>query len=172
MILIGLGANLASEIHGPPAAAVEAALAALDSAGVAVVRRARWYRSRPVPPSGQPWFVNGVAEVKTDLEPAELLALMHRIEADMGRVRDAVDGARVIDLDLLDYHGLVSDGGGENVPVLPHPRLHQRAFVLYPLLELAPEWRHPGSGTGLLALISALSPDQICEPCETVRPVP
>ena len=167
MIYIGLGANLPSEAYGPPEATCEAALDLLGGNGVRLLRRSRWYLSRPVPPSGQPWFVNGVAEVETALEPAELLVLMHRIEAETGRVRGDIDGSRVLDLDLLDYAGRQSPhAGGGNALILPHPRLHQRAFVLYPLQELVPDWRHPETGTGLAALISALSPDQMCHPIE------
>jgi 2-amino-4-hydroxy-6-hydroxymethyldihydropteridine diphosphokinase len=170
MIFIGLGANLTSAAHGPPAATCAAALGALAGRGVAVRRRSRWYRSAPLPPSDQPWYVNGVAEVETGLNPAELLALMHGIETAFGRVRDAVDGARVIDLDLLDYGGRLS--AGPDAPVLPHPRLHQRGFVLYPLQELAPGWRHPGSGAAIRALIAALPAGQQCTPEEALPETP
>ncbi len=114
MIFIGLGANLPSEAYGPPEATCEAALGLLEAGEVRVLRRSRWYRSNPLPPSGQPWFVNGVAEVETALEPAELLTLMHRIEAETGRVRGEINGPRVLDLDLLDYDGRLSPatGGG------------------------------------------------------------
>lgn len=166
MIFIGLGANLSSDAFGPPANACQAALDALAGRGVAVRGRSRWYRSRPVPPSDQPWYVNGVALVETAMGPAELLALLHRIEADFGRVRGARNDARIIDLDLLDYGGRLSDRA--DGPILPHPRLHQRAFVLIPLQELAPAWRHPRSGRAIGALIAALSPDQACIPCETL----
>jgi 2-amino-4-hydroxy-6-hydroxymethyldihydropteridine diphosphokinase len=170
MIFIGLGANLTSAAHGAPAATCTAALDALAGRGVAVRRRARWYRSAPVPPSDQPWYVNGVAEVVTGLDPAELLALMLGIETAFGRMRDAVDGPRVIDLDLLDYGGRLSAGPG--APVLPHPRLHQRGFVLHPLRELAPDWRHPGSGASIAALIAALPAGQQCMPVESAPETP
>ena len=87
MIVIGLGANLSDPRYGGPQDACEAALDALRAAGVAVLRRSRWYRSAPVPASDQPWFVNAVAEVVTDLSAAELLDLLHRIEREMGRER-------------------------------------------------------------------------------------
>ena len=164
MIFIGLGANLPSEAHGRPLSACEAALDALAVAGVEVRRRSRWYRSAPLPASDQPWFVNGVAEVATGLVPAGLLALMHRIEADFGRRPGAANAARVMDLDLLAYGAVVS-GGGAAVR-LPHPRLHERAFVLYPLAELAPDWCHPESGHDLETLIAALHGAQPCEPME------
>src|SRR5512135_1345665 len=99
MILIGLGANLASPEFGAPPESLEAALALLAERGVRVVARSRWYRSAPVPPSGQPWFVNGVVAVETALEPAALLEVLHAVEARFGRVRRERNAARVLDLD-------------------------------------------------------------------------
>ena len=158
MILIGLGANLPS-VAGPPAATLAAALAALEAAGVRVERRSAWYRSAPVPAAGQPWYVNGVVAVATSLGPAELLALLHRIEARFGRVRRRQNEPRVLDLDLLDFDGLVR----QEPPVLPHPRLQERRFVLLPLADIAPAWRHPVSGAALAELIAGLDPEQRVE---------
>ena len=162
MIVIGLGANLPSPRYGDPQGACEAALDALDAAGIAVLRRSRWYRSAPVPASDQPWFVNAVAEVKTGLSAAELLDLLHRIEREMGRQRRFRDEARVIDLDLLIYGETVS--GPRETPILPHPRLAERAFVVLPLAELDPQWRHPGTGQSLAEIARALPVDQRAEP--------
>ena len=164
MILLGLGANLPSSRFGPPRATLEAALNALEAAGVRVVQRSRWYESAPQPPSGQPWYVNGVAQVETSLAPSELLVLLHRIEADLGRERGVANAARTVDLDLLDYHGRVSRPG--EVPVLPHPRLAERLFVLRPLAEIAPDWRHPASGEHAADLARRLEDDpaQVCRP--------
>lgn len=164
MIYIGLGSNLHSPRYGPPLAACEAALEDLAGGGVRVLRRARWYRSAPQPPSGQPWFVNGVAEVETALSAAELLASLHRIEEDFGRRRRVTNEPRVIDLDLLAYGDLVSDTG--DVPILPHPRLAERAFVLLPLAELAPAWRHPRSGRSVAEMIAWLPPESLAEPID------
>lgn len=161
MILLGLGANLPSARHGGPAATLAAALAALAAEGVAVERLSPWYRSAPVPAADdQPWYINGVASVKTGLAPEALLALLHRVERRFGRVRRERNEPRVLDLDLLDYDGLVQPGGGA---VLPHPRLHERAFVLLPLREVAPGWRHPTLGRGVDELIAALPPGQQVE---------
>ncbi len=164
MILIGLGANLPSPRHGEPRATCEAALTALEAAGVKVLRRSRWYRSAPVPASDQPWFVNGVAAVETGLAPAELLALLHRIEADFGRARRRRNEARILDLDLLAY-GERRSAPGE-APVLPHPRLAGRAFVVLPLAEIAPGWRHPVSGLTAAEMAGLLPPDQVAQPIE------
>ena len=159
-ILIGLGANLPHPVHGPPRRTCEAALAALEKAGVRVLARSPWYASAPVPPSDQPEFVNGVAEVATRRSPEELLSLMHRIEANFGRVRGRPNAARTLDLDLLSYGE--ARRPGPDGPILPHPRLHERAFVLYPLRDVAPDWRHPGFGVGIAELIAALPPRQTC----------
>ncbi|WP_044561358.1 2-amino-4-hydroxy-6-hydroxymethyldihydropteridine diphosphokinase [Azospirillum sp. B4] len=160
MILVGVGSNLSvSGIGGPPQVVV-AAVRALAAEGLAVVAQSPWYRSAPVPASDQPWYVNGVVAVETDLDAAALLTLLHRVETAFGRVRREVNEARGLDLDLLDHHGQVRT----EVPVLPHPRMHQRAFVLLPLRDLAPGWRHPVSGLDLAALIAALPPGQVTEP--------
>jgi 2-amino-4-hydroxy-6-hydroxymethyldihydropteridine diphosphokinase len=158
MILIGMGANLPS-LAGPPQQTLEAALAALAEAGVAVEGRSAWYRSAPLPAGDQPWYVNGVVAVATPLGPVELLGLLHRVEARFGRVRRKRNEPRILDLDLLDHDGELR----QEPPVLPHPRLHERAFVLLPLAEVAPEWRHPVSGASPAALIAALPPGQVVE---------
>ncbi len=156
MIFIGLGANLPHPVHGSPRQTCEAALAALEQEAIRVLRRSRWYESTPVPPSDQPLFVNAVAEVASDLPPQDLLAALHRVEAAFGRRRGAANAARVLDLDLLTYGRIVSAPGA--IPVLPHPRLSARAFVVLPLAELAPAWRHPVSGLCARELAEALPP--------------
>ena len=83
---------------------------------------------------------------------ARLLNRLHEMENDFGRQRDIVWGARTLDLDLLDYHGQIM----VQAPVLPHPRLAERAFVLHPLADIAPGWRHPQSGRQIADLLAAL----------------
>jgi 2-amino-4-hydroxy-6-hydroxymethyldihydropteridine diphosphokinase len=160
MILIALGANLPSAA-GRPQQTLEAALKRLDASGVRVVARSRWYRTAPVPVSDQPWFVNGVARVETTLEPGGLLALLRQVEQEFGRQRTVRNAARKLDLDIIDYDGRI-----ENTPelTLPHPRMQDRAFVLLPLAEIAPAWRHPTRGNTVESLISALPPEQKAEP--------
>lgn len=165
-IFIGLGANLPGPA-GPPSATLEAALGRLGAAGARLRRRSRWYRSPAWPDPSQPEFVNAVAEIETGLAAGDLLALLHRIEDEFGRVRSAANAPRTIDLDLLDYRGVVEGGAGSAAgPVLPHPRLHQRAFVLLPLAEIAPDWRHPVSRRGIAELIASLPAGAAAEPIE------
>lgn len=167
MIIVGLGTNLASERHGPPLATLERALGRLAALGVIVARRSRWYRSAPMPPApDQPCYVNGVAIVATDLEPAGLLALLHCIEAEFGRVRSAANAARVLDLDLLAYGQRIGHGEVPGEPILPHPRLAERSFVLCPLAELLPAWRHPVTGRGVDEMLARLAWDQRAEPID------
>ncbi|MDI6908039.1 MAG: 2-amino-4-hydroxy-6-hydroxymethyldihydropteridine diphosphokinase [Thermoanaerobacterales bacterium] len=129
---IGLGTNL-----GDRRANLDRALALLDAApGVRVSRVASIYETAPVGYTAQPDFLNTVAEVETALAPADLLAVMQRIEDELGRVRTVRWGPRTIDLDLLLYDDLTLDNPALTVP---HPRMAERAFVLVPLAELIPD---------------------------------
>ncbi|MFA7428788.1 MAG: 2-amino-4-hydroxy-6-hydroxymethyldihydropteridine diphosphokinase [Rhodospirillaceae bacterium] len=159
VILIAVGANLQSRF-GPPRAACDAALAALEERGIRVVARSRWWESAPVPVSEQPWYVNGVAVVETVLDPAQLLAELHAVEDALGRVRTVRNAPRVIDLDLLAYHNRVIEADF----VVPHPRMDDRAFVVLPLAEVAPCWVHPVTGRTIEELVAALPAGQEIRP--------
>jgi len=159
-VIVGMGANLASDVGGP-AETLNAALEAMPAAGINIVRRSPWYRTQPVPVSNQDWFVNGVAIVETALTAPALLAALHAIEARFGRRRSVANAARVLDLDLLAYGRLqVCD---DPALQLPHPRLQARAFVLLPLADVAPDWCHPSSGLSLDALRAAMPGGQVVE---------
>lgn len=147
---IGLGSNL-----GDPRGAIERAFTELDALPASSLReRSRLYRSRPWGPVAQPDFLNAVAALDTGLAPEELLDELLGIEKRHGRERGERWGPRTLDLDLLLY-------GEETISTprlqVPHPRLAERAFVLVPLAELAPELEVPGEGTvaELLARVDA-----------------
>ena len=112
-----------------------------------------------MPVSDQPWYVNAVAEMATPLPPDKLLAELHSVEAAFGRVRGEVNAARLIDLDLLDYRGQIAPEAAGRA-TLPHPRMAARAFVLLPLADLAPDWRHPVTGAAIGDLVKALPAGQ------------
>jgi 2-amino-4-hydroxy-6-hydroxymethyldihydropteridine diphosphokinase len=164
MILIGVGGNLPSTLGGP-LVTCQAALAHLERGGAKVEAVSSWYETAPVPASDQPWFVNAVAHVTTALAPGELLKLMHTVESDLGRIRTVRNAARVVDLDLLAYGDLVNPG--PEAPLLPHPRLQDRAFVLFPLRDVAPHWRHPVLGLDIADLIARLPPAQDIRPLKS-----
>jgi 2-amino-4-hydroxy-6-hydroxymethyldihydropteridine diphosphokinase len=160
LILIGIGGNLPSPRFGAPLDTLAAALVALEAEGIRVAARSAWHRTEPVPRSDQPWFVNAVASLTTHLAAQDLLAVLQAVEGQFGRVRSERNAARVLDLDLLDYRGQVTETASL---VLPHPRLHQRRFVLLPLAEVAPYWHHPLSGLTAEQLLSRLAAEQPIE---------
>lgn len=133
---IGIGSNL-----GDRAGNCRHAVAAIQDSCLRVTKLSRLYLTEPVGVAGQPWFANQVAQVRTTLTPRELLARLLSVERQMGRVRNERWGARIIDLDLLLYGEQIINEPGL---VVPHPRLTERAFVLVPLAEVAPEMRLPG----------------------------
>ena len=146
MILVAIGANLPGPDGAPALATCRAAAAALDALpGLRLRALSRWWGTPPVPPTpGVPDYVNGVALLAGAApEPAGLLAALQAIEARFGRVRSHANAPRTLDLDLLAMGDLVRD---QPDPILPHPRLHQRAFVLAPLCDIAPAWVHPRLG--------------------------
>ncbi|MBK8745341.1 2-amino-4-hydroxy-6-hydroxymethyldihydropteridine diphosphokinase [Propionivibrio sp.] len=136
---VALGANLAD-----PVIQVRAALEALaELSGSRLLRASSLYRSAPVGIRGQPDFINAVAAVETSCGPQEFLAALFDVEARFGRRRDFYHAPRTLDLDLLLFDDLVIDS---TRLTLPHPRMHLRAFVIVPLLEIAPQCQIPGRG--------------------------
>ena len=124
--------------------ALEAALARFRAEGIDVVARSSWWHSTAWPDPDDPPFLNGVVIVHTGHGPHELMAALGRIEEVFGRRRDAANAPRTLDLDLIAYGRTTGDLDGL---ILPHPRAAGRLFVMGPLAEIAPDWRHPGGET-------------------------
>ena len=117
------------------------------------MRISSFYRTDPVGRTDQPDFENAVAEVSWRGTPRGLLSAVKRIEKRLGRRDRGVNGPREIDVDILDFGGMVRRGPD---PILPHPRMSERRFVLAPLAEIAPAWRHPSTGESAEELLAAL----------------
>lgn len=136
---MALGSNLAGGFASSEAL-LEAALVSFPQAGLPVLARSRWWRSAAWPDPGGPEYRNGVALVEAKGDATSILATILLIEARFGRVRSDRNAPRTLDLDLIAFGRLVADGPGL---VVPHPRAHERLFVMGPLAEIAPAWRHP-----------------------------
>lgn len=183
-IAVALGANLPSR-HSSVANTLTSALALIaESRGFSVIRTSRWFRSPAFPPGSGPDFVNGATLIESELEPDQILGVLHEIEERLGRERNRRWAPRVCDLDLLFHADLILpdrrtvedwieiDRGKAQVVapprlILPHPRLHERAFVLVPLMDVAPEWRHPVIGRTIREMTARLQFEELRD----VRPL-
>ena len=182
-VLIALGGNLPSEA-GLPAQTLLSAIRGLAAEGLYIQAISRFYTT-PCFPAGQgPDYINAAIAVHSDIAPQKLLALLHRIEKRFGRLRDRRWGGRTLDLDLLaagaqvlpDLPGflawqtLVPEAQARAAPdrlILPHPRMQDRAFVLVPLADIAPDWVHPVLGQSVADMCAALPLDER----DAIRPV-
>ncbi|MCL6546060.1 MAG: 2-amino-4-hydroxy-6-hydroxymethyldihydropteridine diphosphokinase [Bryobacteraceae bacterium] len=147
-VYLSLGSNL-----GDRAGRLREALRLLEEGGLRVRRISPVYETEPQDVRDQPWFLNLVAEVETELFPRQMLARIQSIEWKMGRRRSKPKGPREIDIDVLLYGSMVL-----RMPELtvPHPRMSERRFVLQPLADLAPELKHPVSGRTILELLAEI----------------
>jgi 2-amino-4-hydroxy-6-hydroxymethyldihydropteridine diphosphokinase len=171
-VLVALGGNQPGTA-GPVSETLRMALRMLDARGFRLLALSRFF-STPAHPAGSgPDYVNAAAALASDLPPQAILAALHAVEAHFGRERHARWAARGLDLDLLAAGAqILPDAATEaawralapaeqalRTPptlILPHPRLHQRAFVLIPLADIAPRWRHPGLGKSVAEMLAAL----------------
>ena len=145
-MIIALGSNLSGQ-YDSCEALLEAALEAMNGAGFRVVCGSRWWRSASWPDVSKPAYINGVAIVETPFSPEQAIDALHGVEAAFGRSRAELNAPRRLDLDLVAF----GRRSGLN-PATPHPRAHERLFVMGPLAEIAPEWRHPILGLTALEL--------------------
>lgn len=165
MILVGIGSNLPYNERSSREI-VDLVPRLLADRGVSVAERSSTYTTRPVGPQNQPPFVNAVLALRFPGTPRALLARLHDVEAAMGRKRAGKWGPRTLDLDLLDFNGRRTGAPDaacltlhRRPLMLPHPELAHRAFVLVPLVEIAPDWRHPVSHRRARDLLRALAPE-------------
>jgi 2-amino-4-hydroxy-6-hydroxymethyldihydropteridine diphosphokinase len=134
-VFLGLGSNV-----GERERMLDHALTLLAERGFSLKRRSSLFLTEPLGGPPQDWYLNMVAEGASELSPEELLAVCLNVERDLGRTRDVRWGPRTIDIDLLLYG---DERRATETLALPHPRLHERQFVLAPLAEIAPRLRHP-----------------------------
>lgn len=170
--MLALGANEASPA-GSPRSTLRAAIAALSHAEMQLLAVSRFYTTPAFPPGTGPDFVNAAVVVSSTLSPGVLLTRLHQIEANFGRKRTKRWQSRTLDIDLLAYenqvvpddatvrHWIGLDLSEQKVAtpdqlILPHPRLQDRGFVLIPLCDIAPDWRHPILGTSVAEMAAAL----------------
>ncbi len=179
--VIGIGANLPSML-GTPHDTILASVASIQQNLGQIVAVSRVFRTPAFPKGSGPDFVNAAVLVSTDLAPHQILAGLHAIEAEAGRLRAVRWGARTLDLDLLAvgdvvlpdpetqraWMALPSDRQGTEAPqdlILPHPRLQDRAFVLIPLADICPGWRHPVTGSTISEMAAMLPDDDKAAIC-------
>jgi 2-amino-4-hydroxy-6-hydroxymethyldihydropteridine diphosphokinase len=155
MILVALGSNRNGP-WGTPQQTVERALLHLNRSGLRVRKASRLVVTAPFGRTDQPPFVNAVAEVATTLCPRDLLLKLHAIERLAGRRRTLRWGPRTLDLDLIDYDGITRRKPRK--PILPHPGIAERIFVLAPIHEIAPRWRHPVTALTAAQMLWRLDP--------------
>jgi len=177
--LVALGANLPGPF-GEADATLRAALTALNDVTSHSVNHSRLYRTPAMPAGSGPDFVNAAAAIEWTGSPAELLSRLQDVEHEFGRTRTHRWEARVLDLDLLamgdlvwpdsqteaHWRGLSFDEARVQTPsslILPHPRMAERAFVLVPLRDVAPHWRHPVTTLTVTEMCAALSPESVAE---------
>ena len=157
-VYIAIGGNLVPDGYSTLLDGLQTAVQKLQSQDIIVKNQSSWYQTAAVPVSDQPDFLNAVLHCQTRLNAEDTLKRLQIVENEFGRVRTVRDAARVLDLDILDFDGIHLS---TDMLETPHPRLQDRAFVLFPLQDVAPQWVHPLTGAGVDELIENLPPGQV-----------
>ena len=161
--VVALGGNMPGG-YGTSEALLEAALARFAAAGLPILRRSSWWRSAAWPDPSAQEYRNGVVLVEARQGPQALIRTLFTLENAFGRRRAERNAPRTLDLDLIAYGRIVSD---DPHLTLPHPRAHERLFVMGPLAEIAPDWRHPVLGSTAAELAASATVGRDARPCDS-----
>ena len=157
MIFIGLGSNLSSSF-GDRYENLNLAISFIETYGIQIIKKSSFYETSSFPDNTKPKFINAVISAKTDLPPIDLMSVLIFIEEKLERKRLKKNDPRTCDLDIIDYNNLVSNFKYKDQHLdLPHKKLANRNFVLYPLKEICSHWKHPETGEDITSLIDKLS---------------
>ncbi len=157
-IIIGVGGNINSDDGSHPTDVANKAISCLKNYSIKVIKQSSWYESEAIPKSSQPNYFNSIIFANTTLNEIDVLNSLHEIEYLFGRKRNKINESRVIDLDLIDYSNKVLI---TKEITIPHPRAHQRGFVMKPLAELDPNWVHPILKTNVNEILKKLKYQKI-----------
>ena len=159
MIILGLGSNLSS-VHGDRFENINAALKFFDLYGIKVAKKSSYYETPSYPDKNNPKFINIVIVIDTNLPPTDLASVLLFVEEKLGRVRKNKNEPRICDIDIIDYNNQILDFKYLDFTfTVPHTKLIYRNFVLFPLKEIIPTWKHPKTKVSVSELIEKL-PDE------------
>tara|TARA_Y100000294_G_C8393580_1_gene271813 strand:+ start:60 stop:572 length:513 start_codon:yes stop_codon:yes gene_type:complete len=156
MILLGLGSNLPSN-YGDRFQNIDLAVSAIEGYGIKIIKKSSYYESLSYPNKSNPKFINILIEIETHLPPEDLVSVLIFIEESLERKRNKKNDPRTCDIDLIDYNGQIIDFKYKDLDfTVPHTKLIYRNFILYPLQEILPDWKHPKTKELISILIEKL----------------
>ena len=159
MIILGIGYNLSSHF-GNRFINVEMAISFLNVYGILVDKKSSFYETESYPDKNDPKFINIVLSIKTKLPPIDLMSVLLFVEEKLHRKRNKKNAPRTCDIDIIDYNSEIVDFVYKDIKLnIPHKKLEFRNFVLFPLREIFPEWKHPKTNENINSLIGKLSED-------------
>ena len=160
MIYLGLGSNLNSK-YGNRFDNINFAISQIGESGISINKKSSFYETPSCPNSKNPKFINIVISIKTSLTPKDLMTFLISLEEKMGRKRSKKNDPRICDIDIIDYNNQVLDLNYVNFNLkIPHKQMISRNFVLFPLKEISPGWKHPKTNEIIMDLIEKLSNEQ------------